>query len=182
MNEPRFRSAVAEDAARIAALHADSWRRHYRGAYADSYLDGDVVTDRLSVWEARLAKRSGSITILAEDDAGLVGFVHAVLDDDVRWGSLVDNLHVSHARQRAGIGRRLLSRVAEETVERAVSDGMYLWVLEQNTAAQRFYRSMGGTRVETADVPPPGGVPSRLVGSPRGFRIAWPDAGVMRSG
>jgi hypothetical protein len=27
-------------------LHADSWRRHYRGAYADAFLDGDVLADR----------------------------------------------------------------------------------------------------------------------------------------
>jgi hypothetical protein len=34
------------DADSIAALHADSWRRHYRGAYLDSYLDGDAVSER----------------------------------------------------------------------------------------------------------------------------------------
>ena len=28
----RLRAAAAEDAERIAQLHTDSWRRHYRGA------------------------------------------------------------------------------------------------------------------------------------------------------
>ncbi|EPJ42628.1 hypothetical protein STAFG_0002 [Streptomyces afghaniensis 772] len=32
---------------------------------------------------------------------------------------------------------------------------MYLWVLEQNTAAQEFYRALGCTCVEKALVPPP---------------------------
>lgn len=179
MTQPRLRAARTEDAASIAALHADSWRRHYRGAFADAYLDGDVPADRLSVWESRLADRTNSVTIVAEDDAGLVGFVHTVLDEDVRWGSLVDNLHVTHGRQRTGIGATLLTCAAEETIARAASRAMHLWVLEQNVAAQRFYLAMGGTPVETAPVPPPGGVPDRLTGSPRGFRIAWQDAGTV---
>jgi hypothetical protein len=34
-------------------LHTDNWRRYYRGAYLDSYLDGDVATERLTVWTER---------------------------------------------------------------------------------------------------------------------------------
>jgi hypothetical protein len=65
-------------------LHADSWRRHYCGAYADSFLDGDVVADRRSVWSSRLAGPADSMTVVAEDDAGLVGFVHVVFEADRR--------------------------------------------------------------------------------------------------
>jgi hypothetical protein len=92
----------------VAQLHADSWRRHYRGAYADAFLDGDVVADRLAVWSARLAGRANTVTVLAEDGTGPAGFVHVVFDDDERWGSLVDNLHVAVGRQRGGIGTALL--------------------------------------------------------------------------
>jgi hypothetical protein len=56
---------------------------------------------------------------------------------------------------------------------------MYLWVLEQNTAAQQFYRALGGTCVEVAPVPPPGGVPARLNGFPKGLRIAWSDTSLL---
>jgi ribosomal protein S18 acetylase RimI-like enzyme len=31
-----YRQAAASDVVAIARLHADSWRRHYRGAYLDS--------------------------------------------------------------------------------------------------------------------------------------------------
>jgi hypothetical protein len=79
----RFRFAGADDAEQIAVLHADSWRRHYRGAYADSFLDGDVVADRRSVWSARLAASTNSETVLAEHDGRLVGFIHVVFDDDI---------------------------------------------------------------------------------------------------
>ena len=63
----RFRTAVPADAPAVAALHADSWRRFYRGAYTDEYLDGDVLTDRLAVWSARLADPdTRHVTIVAE--------------------------------------------------------------------------------------------------------------------
>src|SRR3984893_13290736 len=104
----RFRLADANDAEQIAVLHADSWRRHYRGASADSFLDGDVAADRRSVWSYRLAASTNSETVLAEHDGRLVGFIHVVFDDDLRWGSLVDNLHVVYAQRRTGIGTQLL--------------------------------------------------------------------------
>jgi ribosomal protein S18 acetylase RimI-like enzyme len=181
-NEParvRWRTAHAGDAEHVAALHAASWRRHYRGAYADSFLDGDVLTDRRAVWSARLAEPARSITVLAEDGGGLAGFVHVILDEDVEWGSLIDNLHVALPHQRTGIGTALLARAAQGILERATNPATYLWVLEQNTAAQQFYRARDGACVEEAPIPPPGGVPSRLNGAPVMLRIAWPDASVL---
>jgi ribosomal protein S18 acetylase RimI-like enzyme len=182
MPEPamRFRRALPDDAEPIALLHADSWRRHYRGAWSDSFLDGDVVADRLAVWAARLAEPSRTVTILAEDSGGLAGFVHVMLDADDRWGSLVDNLHVAHDRRRSGLGAQLMWRAARGTAERAASAGLYLWVLEQNTAAQRFYQAIGGTCAERDVVEPPGGEPSRLNGTPAKLRYVWPDCSLVR--
>lgn len=177
VNKPlRFRCAEARDAEPIAVLHTASWRRHYRGAYAASFLDGDIATDRRSVWSSRLATPTGTETILAECAGQLVGFVHAVFDDDPSWGSLVDNLHVAAAWHRNGVGTELLTRAAATIGERAASPGMYLWVLEQNVAAQQFYRACGAAWVQTMPVSPPGGDPTRLEGSPRKLRMAWPES------
>ncbi|WP_327290683.1 GNAT family N-acetyltransferase [Streptomyces sp. NBC_01198] len=174
----QFRTAGPGDAEAVAGLHADSWRRHYRGAYADAYLDGDVLADRLAVWSGRLGAPAGTSTLLAEEaDGGAVGFVHVVLDDDAKWGSLVDNLHVTAARQRTGVGRALLALAAQQVTARAASPALYLWVLEQNAAARAFYQAMGAAHVETALVGAPGGDPARLHGAPAKFRMAWPDAG-----
>lgn len=162
------------DAEAIAGLHADSWRRHYRGAYADAYLDGDVEAERLGVWTQRLASQDRSTsTLIAEADGAFVGFVHIVFDADPRWGSLVDNLHVVWARKRARVGSRLMSAAGAAVLQHG--GGLYLWVLEQNVDAQSFYVARGGRRVESRLVPPPGGRAERLNGSPVGVRMAWPD-------
>lgn len=176
---PRFRPARPDDAEQVAALHADSWRRHYRGAYADSYLDGDVHADRREIWSSRLAAPGDSVTVLAEDEEGLAGFVHVILDEDAEWGSLVDNLHVAHGRRRTGIGATLMAYAGRGVLERAAHPGAYLWVLEQNAAARQFYLACGGIRRDRALVPPPRGDASNLNGSPFGLRIAWPDVSVL---
>jgi GNAT superfamily N-acetyltransferase len=168
-----LRAAVSEDAAAVAELHADSWRRHYRGAYADSYLDGDIESERRTVWTARLVRPDGTATVGAWDEVGLAGFVHVVFDKDDAWGSLVDNLHVRHDRQRGGLGRALMAAAARTIVDSSGARRTYLWVLEQNTRAQTFYRAVGGVPVERALVPPPGGVPERLNGDPACLRYAW---------
>lgn len=176
-----FRLADAADAVAVAALHAESWRRHYRGAYSDAFLDGDVHADRLVAWTARLREFDArNQTILAEDDEGLVGFVHTVFEEDPRWGALLDNLHVVHGRKRGGIGSRLLAMTARAVLERGT--GLYLWVLEQNVAARAFYQARGGRCVESAPVPPPGGRADRLNGSPVGLRYAWTDPALVLQG
>ncbi len=179
MTSLEFRSALADDAERVALLHADSWRRHYRGAYADSFLDGDIDADRREVWSKRLAAPAGTATILAEYDDQLVGFVHVEFDKDPRWESLVDNLHVYTSQRRTGVGTQLLARAARAVTDQASGNAMYMWVLQQNTSAQHFYRASGGIEVETATVPPPGGDPTRLNGTPACLRMAWPDASLL---
>ena len=173
----RYRAATVRDADAIAALHADSWRRNYRGAYADAYLDGDVFADRRTVWTERLGEMStGRRTIVAEADGALVGFVHVVLDDDPVWGALLDNLHVTHDHQRHGIGAGLMTEAARLIAEATPATRLYLWVLEQNQPAQAFYEFLGASRVGRELVQPPGGDRSRLsVGAPAKLRYAWDD-------
>ena len=73
----RIRPAAAGDADSIARLHAESWRRHYRGAYSDAFLDGDVLQDRLSVWRDRLDRAGAEQhTVVATATARVVGFAH----------------------------------------------------------------------------------------------------------
>jgi ribosomal protein S18 acetylase RimI-like enzyme len=168
-----FRDATADDAEAIAGLHADSWRRNYRGAYLDAYLDGDVVTDRLAVWTERLTRpRLDRCTIVAARDGVVVGLAHTILDDDPTWGALLENLHVAHDLKGHGIGTRLMVETALVVVERAPSTGLYLWVLEQNKAAQAFYQARGGACVgRELRGPFPGG------GAAVGLRYAWSDPG-----
>ncbi|HYV59733.1 MAG TPA: GNAT family N-acetyltransferase [Acidimicrobiia bacterium] len=172
-----YREATAEDVDAIAHLHADSWRRNYRGAFSDAFLDGPVVSERRTVWTERLTgPESLRYTVVAEQNAVVVGFAHTVFDDDPTWGALVDNLHVVHGLKRHGIGRRLMGESAQAVVDQRPDSGLYLWVLQQNVAAQTFYEAIGGRRAGEGVSHPPGG------GTAPKLRYAWPDpAALVRS-
>jgi hypothetical protein len=65
--ELRFRTAEQGDAQAIAALHTDSWQRHYRIAYSDAFLDDEAPGFLLDLWTRRLAAPDPrNRTILAE--------------------------------------------------------------------------------------------------------------------
>jgi GNAT superfamily N-acetyltransferase len=154
----RYREATRVDVLAIAALHAESWRFAYRGAYSDEYLDGDVFQDRVRVWQERLSSPPpNQYVILAEDTGELAGFACAYGADDERWGTLVDNLHVRPDRHRQGTGERLLAEVAGWCRTEYEGCGLYLWVLEQNARARRFYEHLGATDEESRSSVPPGG-------------------------
>jgi GNAT superfamily N-acetyltransferase len=155
----------------IAGLHADSWRRHYRGAYLDSYLDGDVVAERTAEWAGRLSRPPADRhTVVAELEGAVAGFAHVILDADPVWGAYLDALHVRHDLKRHGIGARLIAETLRWVGLRRPSTGIYLWVLEQNAAAQAFYAAQGGSNVGRELTGPfPGG------GYAYSIRYAWPD-------
>jgi ribosomal protein S18 acetylase RimI-like enzyme len=174
----RYRQAAANDVAAIASLHAESWRRHYRGAYLDSHLDGDVVADRMAEWSDRLSgSGAGRHTVVADLCGDVTGFAHVILDTDPTWGAYLDALHVRHDLKRHGIGARLIAEAARAVARRRPSAGLYLWVLEQNAAAQAFYAAQGGSLVgRELSGPFPGG------GYAFAFRYAWPDPSELAGG
>jgi ribosomal protein S18 acetylase RimI-like enzyme len=180
--DPQFRAAGPGDARAIAGLHADSWRRHYRGSFSDSFLDGDVVGYLLTTWTERLsAPDPRARTIVGELGGQVVAFAHTRLGEDATWGALLDNLHVSYELKRLGIGTRLLALTAQAVLDAPPASGLHLWVLEQNAAGRAFYEAKGGVCVDRGPVPPPGGDPSRLNGTPVGLRYAWPDPTTLLS-
>ncbi len=149
-------------------MHAVSWQLAYRGALSDAYLDRDVLADREAVWEQRLGQPSPRQHVVVADDGGfLLGFACVYLNEDSIWGCLLDNIHVHQQAQRRGLGSRLLREVAGVCVSSAPGSGLYLSVLENNTAAQQFYHAHGARNVGTETWDAPDG--NHLLC----FRLAW---------
>jgi ribosomal protein S18 acetylase RimI-like enzyme len=170
----RYRPGTTADTDAIAALHAASWRRVYRGAFTDEFLDGDLGGERRAHWSVRLADPDPALrTVVADDGGALAGFAHTVLGLDPKWGALLDNLHVAAGRQGSGIGTRLLGETAAAVLDHDPASRLHLWVLEQNVEAQAFYEARGGQRRERTSFPSPSGT------EPPCFRYVWPDPSIL---
>ena len=64
-----IRKAKKDDAESIALLHAESWRIAYRGMFKNEFLDGDVVSGRIDVWNQRFnAPKENQLVLVAEED------------------------------------------------------------------------------------------------------------------
>lgn len=145
-----YRLANTDDFERIALLHARSWQQNYRGSFSNHFLDHEVHVDRHIVWKKRLAfPRYDHFTAVAESEGKLLGFVCAFLDDDPVHGTLLDNLHVSREAQGKGIGKQLIRMVAAKSIENNPLSKVYLWVLETNVQAFKFYVQFGAKHLET---------------------------------
>jgi GNAT superfamily N-acetyltransferase len=141
-----FRSARPADAPAIAYLHALSWRTTYRGILRDDFLDGPLLENRRALWDARLhdAAREDQLIWVSEQAGEIQAFACAFLDADPEWGTLLDNLHVVPPLKGGGLGRMLMSEVAQRVLRHPSSPKLHLWAYEQNVAARRFYERLGG--------------------------------------
>ncbi len=165
-----YRQGVLADAELIALLHADSWRRTYRGMMRDAFLDDEVVEDRRSVWNERLAAPAkNQFVVVAEEQEEICGFACLFGDDDPVWGSLLDNIHVRLKGKSRGVGRCLMREAATWSQEHCPGRGMYLWVMEANLDAQRFYDRLGGSNRETREAENPDFDKANVL------RYAWSD-------
>ena len=141
------RIASAADVPCIAAVHAESWRIAYRGMLQDDYLDREIDAERLALWQTRFrAPAANQYVTVAEVDAKVAGFACAYGNEDPDLGSFLDNLHVMPEHKRKGIGSALMRDVAQWSLRTWPDCGMYLWVLDSNAPAIRFYERAGFTR------------------------------------
>ena len=147
----QYRIAKKSDAQSIAALHAESWQKHYRNVLSEKYLSGPILQERLEVWTKRLDHpKEEQYILIAEEDNQLIGFVCLYFKEEDKWGTLLDNLHVTFEKKGQGIGRQLWSKGLQWSFQKDANVPIHLWVFEKNTAAITAYESWKGQRVEKA--------------------------------
>ena len=141
-----IRLAGPDDAAAIAALHAESWRSAYRSLIPDGDLGDGLDDERRRFWRDRFASPDPERRVAFAAMAGgvLVGFACVLADADPEYGPLLDNLHVEPGWRGRGLGATLLQKSREWSRAIAPGQPMHLWVLAGNAAARQFYRNQGG--------------------------------------
>ena len=134
-----IRTAGLEDLAAVSQIHALSWKTAYRGIFADSFLE-ELSPDRwMQGLKEPLARGELRIRILEEEGRpiGCVSFGAARDAAFSGWGEVV-SLHLLSGSRGKGYGSLLL-RDAVCELEKLGYSQIYLWVLEKNEKARKFY-------------------------------------------
>lgn len=170
----KIRTATADDAATIAALHAASWRAAYANILDPAYLAGPIDAERRAVWTERFAAaNAGQGAFIAEEDGAPIGFVCVYAAVDPVFGAKIDNLHVLPGYRGRNFGDRLLRHAAGWASRADPQTGLYLWVFEANMPARGFYARLGGREADRAE----SGMPSAA--TEPALRVVWPSAAAV---
>jgi len=134
------------DCDRVAEIRVRGWQRAYRGIVPQSYLDAMSVPENAERQRTRfLQNNPGVLNLVAVRDGEVVGWL---CHGPYREGEVpVEDaelyaIYVHPDRLGAGVGRALIP----ESIRRCRAAGhprMYLWVLEENARARRFYERSG---------------------------------------
>lgn len=153
MSDVSIRWAGPDDARGVAIVHVEAWQAAYPGLIDQHLLDGLRVDERADGWSRWIAR---SLSGQSTDDGSTHRLLVAELDDRVvGWASFgagrdegmtelgeLAGLYVHPDHWSRGVGHTLLDRV-----ERELRDGgwgeSYLWVLDGNDRAIRFYERHG---------------------------------------
>lgn len=145
------RLARVDDADQIARVHVTAWRVAYSELIPEEYLASLDVGERSEVWrsalagEQRVAGLPDAANLVAELGGLVVGFatVGRFRDDphDEALGELWA-MYVDPDSWGAGVGDALMAATFEE-LARLGAASSYLWVLEGNDRAIRFYERHG---------------------------------------
>ena len=133
------RMTLNDDAEVVGNIYANSWKAAYRGIVPQAYLDGLAG----SMWLAVLRDEQYQ-SYLAMDGEAYIGAsaVCAARDESmVGWGEIV-SLYLLPTYFGSGYAEPLFRRVVEALRMQGYQQ-IYLWVLEENARARRFYEKQG---------------------------------------
>ena len=111
-----------------AVVHAASWQASHRDFCSPAFVARHTPERQQAYLESKIAEGSRFFLLLANEPVGIVSVTV----------SLIADLYVLPARQNKGYGTALLRYAITQCTGTPT-----LWILENNTGAQRLYHKLG---------------------------------------
>jgi ribosomal protein S18 acetylase RimI-like enzyme len=139
-----LRLAEPEDAMAVARVHVRSWKAAYRTLLPDDYLDQLRPEDRARKYDFSNTDPLRPQTIVAVEEGLIQGFATTApsREPELPEHGELCALYVDPEYWRRGIGLSLVVAACASLVERGFREA-FLWVLEGNVRAERFYQANG---------------------------------------
>lgn len=131
----------SDDRFAISRIYEESWKFAYKNIIPQSYLESIPV----GRWTSNLDKEGMNNLVLIEDGmfVGTSCYCKSRFSDFSNWGEIV-SIYFLPQYIGKGYGKLLLDVVVKE-LEQLGFDDIFLWVLEDNARARKFYEKAGFT-------------------------------------
>lgn len=136
------RGMLESDCQAIGELYAAAWKEGYKGLIPQRFLDG-ITPEKFAV-RAHMNGFLDNGSFVAVKGERIVAHCHARASDvpgKSGWGE-IHTLYTHPDFWRQGYGAAVLGR-AEEWLREQGFDNVYLYVLDGNERAERFYKAQG---------------------------------------
>ncbi len=128
-----------DDRMSISRIYEESWKFAYKGIIPQAYLDSIPKGQ----WASKL-DQEGVGSLVAVEDGRLIGTSSYCKSRWAEFGEAGEIISIYFLPQYMGrgYGEALLHAVAGE-LQKGGFDDIFLWVLEENGRARRFYEKCG---------------------------------------
>lgn len=128
-----------DDRNALSRIYEESWRFAYKDIIPQDYLDSIPK----GKWAASADKPNISTLIVTENGemVGTASFCPSRFEDMAGWGEIV-SIYLLPDFMGKGYGKKLFAEAVRGLEEMGFRD-IFLWVLEENTNARRFYERQG---------------------------------------
>jgi GNAT superfamily N-acetyltransferase len=130
------------DAAGIAHVHTEGWRRGYAGLVPESYLAALDEHGRAARWRDALDDTDVLVAEASGEVAGFAALAVPARDIDDPAVGEITGLYVHPRHWRRGIGRALVDAAAAELRDQGC-DVMAVWTYEAGPTGRGFYAALG---------------------------------------
>lgn len=145
MEDLSIRDMTIDDVPQVSAVRVMGWKSAYIGMVPQEYLDGLTVEDDAEQRRKLFGRNPQVRNIVTERDGTVVGWAAIGPCRDEGMTGLdgeIYALYVAPALIGTGVGRELVRDLVVRA-RRAGFESLYLWVLEANHRARRFYECAG---------------------------------------
>lgn len=135
----RIKKASINDTEIISSIHALSWKSAYRGMIPSQYLDNLEDNFWVNAFDNWITKAELIVKIIFQDEkpVGCIAYGDSRDDKFSNCGEIV-SIYILPDYFHKGYGQRLLDSALED-MKSMGHKNIYLWALEENNRARRFY-------------------------------------------
>lgn len=139
----KIRKASLKDVKDISTIYALSWKSAYKGIVPQKYLDDLKLDFWVSAFEKWIGNNILTAQIIFENEipVGCIAYGKSRDDKFTDFGEIV-SIYLLPDHFRKGYGELLLKSALNDMKANGYKN-FYLWVLKENTNAQKFYEYNG---------------------------------------